>query len=517
MNKVCPQCSTQFTVTDDDLEFYTKVSPVFAGKQYLISPPTLCHNCALKRRLSWRNDRYFYERKCNKSGADLISMFRPDSKVNVISKELWWQDDWDAKDYGQEFDFTKPFFEQFQSLIERVPHSHIITFDSVNSLYTNYNGFNKNCYLCAAGNHLEDSYYCYNAQNSKNCCDCFFVYNCELCYQCIHCEKCYNTDFAINSQNCADCSFIEDCTSCQNCFLCFNLTHKSYCILNQQYTKAEYEKILETYHLDTLEGQEKAFQLWRTESLKYPKRANQNKQTEDCIGEYILQSKNCQECFIMAPGCEDCRYVFNGFPNLKDSNDCSYSGENASLLYECMGSGANISTIAFGYLCLMESSNLLYCSNMFSSKNCFGCSNMRKAEYCILNKQYTKEEYEALVPQIIEHMQKTSEWGEFFPDQISPFHYDETTASEYFPQTEAQATTRPFQTIKQELEFYQRKNLPIPTEHPTNRHLKRLALCNAPQFWERNCAKCQTVIHTSFSPQSPAIVYCEQCYQELVY
>jgi len=31
-------------------------------------------------------------------------------------------------------------------------------------------------------------------------------------------------------------------------------------------------------------------------------------------------------------------------------------------------------------------------------------------KYCILNKQYSKEEYEELVPKIIEHMQKTGEW-----------------------------------------------------------------------------------------------------------
>jgi hypothetical protein len=30
--------------------------------------------------------------------------------------------------------------------------------------------------------------------------------------------------------------------------------------------------------------------------------------------------------------------------------------------------------------------------------------------YCILNKQYTKEEYEELVPKIIEKMMKDDEW-----------------------------------------------------------------------------------------------------------
>jgi len=60
---------------------------------------------------------------------------------------------------------------------------------------------------------------------------------------------------------------------------------------------------------------------------------------------------------------------------------------------------------------------------------------LNTAKYCILNKQYTKEEYEKLMPKIIEYMEKTEEWGEFFPASLSPFGYNETIAMEYFPLT----------------------------------------------------------------------------------
>ncbi|MBI4836582.1 MAG: hypothetical protein HY817_04965 [Candidatus Abawacabacteria bacterium] len=519
MTKTCKQCAKNFELTEDDSSFYEKVSPVFQGKKYLISTPSFCSDCSLQRKFVWRNDRHFYERKCNRSGQDIISMFSADAKVNVYHKDWWWKDDWDAKDYGQDFDFSRSFFSQFSELIQKVPHAHTITVDSVNSLYTNYNVGNKNCYLCAAGNHLEDSYYCYNAQESKNCCDCLFVFRCELCYQCVHCESCYNTNFALNSKNCADCFFIEDCNDLQDCVLCFNLKHKRYCILNKQYTKEEYQKLLANYELNTLAGQEAMLQLWRAESLKYPKKANHNNQTENCTGDYILQSKNCHNCFIMALGCEDCKNIFNGFPYLKDSYNCAYSGENATLLYECMGSGSNVYNTVFGYLCLVGSSNLLYSTYMFSSKNCFGCSNMRNAEYCILNKQYSKEEYEALVPKIIEHMQATGEWGDFFPPEISPFHYEETLATEYFPLNESgkEPGAKIFNMIKQEIEFYQKKGLPAPTKHPDIRHLERLRLCNPARFWQRDCANCQISIQTTYAPDRPETVYCENCYLNLVY
>ena len=36
-------------------------------------------------------------------------------------------------------------------------------------------------------------------------------------------------------------------------------------------------------------------------------------------------------------------------------------------------------------------------------------------------------------------MQKTGEWGQFFPINISPYGYNETIAQEYFPLTQKQA------------------------------------------------------------------------------
>jgi len=69
----------------------------------------------------------------------------------------------------------------------------------------------------------------------------------------------------------------------------------------------------------------------------------------------------------------------------------------------------------------------------------FGCASIRDKQYCILNKQYTREEYEKLVPQIIEKMQADGERGEFLPERISPFGYNETVANEYFPLSKEEA------------------------------------------------------------------------------
>lgn len=65
--KKCRLTGKEFIVTDRDLEFYDKVSPIFAGKKYLIPSPTLCPEERQKRRLCFRNERNLYQRKCDKS------------------------------------------------------------------------------------------------------------------------------------------------------------------------------------------------------------------------------------------------------------------------------------------------------------------------------------------------------------------------------------------------------------------------------------------------------------------
>jgi hypothetical protein len=63
--KVCNHCNTKFDITDKDLEFYEKISPIFNDKKYSIPTPTLCPDCRQQRRLTFRNERKLYKRKCD--------------------------------------------------------------------------------------------------------------------------------------------------------------------------------------------------------------------------------------------------------------------------------------------------------------------------------------------------------------------------------------------------------------------------------------------------------------------
>lgn len=57
-----------------------------------------------------------------------------------------------------------------------------------------------------------------------------------------------------------------------------------------------------------------------------------------------------------------------------------------------------------------EGNEVYYSTFCYHSSYLFLCSGLRNASYCILNRQYTKEEYELLVPKIIEKMIQDKEW-----------------------------------------------------------------------------------------------------------
>lgn len=416
----------------------------------------------LKRRFSWRNDHTLFHRNCDKSQKKLLCGFHPASPVTIYDKEIWWSDTWNPLEYGREFDFNRPFFDQFAELYKVAPQPNLITVNAENSDYSNYNYANKNCYLCFTGNYLEDSLYCYNAENSANCYDCLFVWNCELCYECTQCEKCYDCKYCLHSKNCSESMFLEDCIGCKNCFMCSNLTQAEYHFLNKKYSPQEYNKIIEDFNLHTRSGLSKAKEFWLEQKKNLPHKENHNLEAENCTGEYILYSKNCKNCYIMSPGCEDCENIFNGFPKLKDASDSIYCGENGELIYESIASGENSQKLFFCNLVFTNCYEIFYSNLVINSKNCYGCCSLRNNDHCILNKKYNKEDYEELIPKIIDHMKNTGEWGQFFPANLSPYAYNETIAQDFFPLNEEEAIKQGFNWRKPDISEYQPQTFTVP-------------------------------------------------------
>ncbi|MFH1423036.1 MAG: hypothetical protein ABIH42_10045, partial [Planctomycetota bacterium] len=73
-----------------------------------------------------------------------------------------------------------------------------------------------------------------------------------------------------------------------------------------------------------------------------------------------------------------------------------------------------------------------------------------------------------------------------------------------------------FKITPYELEFYRKMNLALPRLCSNCRHYARLRQRNPFKLWDRACAKCGKEIKTSYAPDRPEIVYCEQCYNSEV-
>jgi hypothetical protein len=416
VTKQCKTCSQPFEIAPKDEKFY---------KQLEVPKPTFCPACREQRRLVWRNERTLYSRPCDRTKKPIISYIAPDSPIPVYGLEEWFKDDWDSRNYGQEIDFNRPFFEQFRELLEKTPHIPLLIGDSENCEYTNFGWCNKNSYMISAADFNEDCFYSGYLFKSRDCSDCFFADNCELCYECVDCEKCYDTNYSQRCKNCNNSWYCEDCIGCNECIGCINLRNQRYHILNQKLEKEEYlkqkTKILANPDLLT----QKLLELRKKE----PTKATYNTKCENSVGNNLHNCKNCFQCFDLIES-EDCRYVTYG-TGAKDCMDLNGAPE-VELQYECVASPSSYHC-RFCSSCWVKSSYLTYCHLCRASQNCFGCISLYQNKFCILNKQYEKNEYYELHDRLIEHMKETGEWGEFFPTEVSPFKYEDTVAMDYYP------------------------------------------------------------------------------------
>ena len=558
--KTCRKCNSNFGITDKDLEFYNKVSPIFDWKKYQIPTPTLCPNCRQQRRLSFRNERNLYKRDCEATGKNIISMYSLDKNLKIYSQEEWWSDNWNALDYWIDFDFSKTFFEQFSLLLKQVPLVNLWVVNHENSLYNNNCYSLKNCYMSFNTDYWDDNYYSYVWEYCSNIFDCSHIYKSVNCYSCIDLE---------NSSNCFFCSLVKDSSYCYyssdliNCKYCYGshwLRNSSYNWFWKQKTEKEWKKLFEKESKSYLS--EKNIFYSNQEYVKVPKKNLNIFNSEYCLWEYIKNSKKVYNSFDINDA-NNCKYIYYSPFETRDVYD-STAIWWINLWYECNEWWINISKCCFIKNPVDGLYKSFYCVLCWKwSSNLFGCIWLRNKQYCILNKQYTKEKYEKLVSKIIEYMQKTWEWWEFFPSSISPFWYNETVAQEYFSLTKKEAkdkwfnwsdyeppkpnvekiipaeklpedikdipddilnwaikcevTEKPFRIIKQELDFYRKHNLPIPKRHPDQRHLERMQLRSPRKLFDRKCDKCWVEMKTTYSPNRKEIVYCEKCYEKEVY
>lgn len=523
----------------------------------------------MMRRFAFTNIWSLYKRNCAKCEKSMLTIYSPDKKKTVYCMPCWWSDDWDGLEYGMDYDPSRPFLLQLKELAEKTPWQALEAayLTNKNCDYSNALGHCKDSYLIFWADYCENAYYSTFLNALKDSLDCYRMKESELCYEDVGCSKCYQTFFSEECDSCSDLWFSRSCTGCTNCFGCVNLRSKSYCIWNEQYTKEGYFKKLEEMNLQSrasLEAmQKKAYEFWN----KHPRRVYVgNSLNVGVTGDYVYESKNVKDAYMIT-SVEDGRFVqFVSFPAARDVYDYSGWGNGAERIYEGAVIGEGASDVKFSFECWPDALDNQYSVYAISAKHVFGCINLKRKDYCILNKQYPKEVYEKLVAQIEEDMKKNPyidsqgriwSYGEFLPCSLSSFAYNETLAQLFFPKTKEEAaregfgwyegeTNQPSITIKGshlpdriektndsvlnetigceecgkafrvvpgEISLMRRFTLPLPTRCQGCRQKARLVRTNLPRLYHRTCSKCAKEIETSYAPDRPEIVYCEQCYQ----
>ncbi|MBN1494822.1 hypothetical protein JW911_03765 [Candidatus Peregrinibacteria bacterium] len=546
MQKICKLCNHQFEITSEEKELY---------KKFDVPEDEFCFKCAQTQRLAYRNERNLYSRKCDFSGEQILSVYSADKPFKVYKSDIWYSDKWDPMEYGRDFDFSRPFFDQFYDLHLEVPRLALLNVNNENSEYCNFTGGNKNCYLVFGGDYNTDVMYGTLCMQNKDSLDLDYSNKNELSYFLNDSIGCYGCIYTFDSKNCNNCAFISDCTACNDCILCTNLVNKSYCIFNEQHTKEEYLKMKDEILNGGFSKLNKIFLEFK-KFLGHRIVKNQHSLScENCEGDYLKNSKNCINCFDISDS-QDLRNIIFASKS-KDCLNCSLLGDNSELCY------GMVSTIG-AYNCkfcqfVLDSSNSEYGKFILNCENTFGCFGLRRKKNCILNKQYSEEGYKEIRGKIVEHMKKTGEWGKFFPPKISDFAYNESIANEFTPLTKEEVLKqgytwkekdrkdykkqdylvpdlikdvpesitneilacsdcgKNFKILQKELEFYKKFNLPIPQMCPDCRHKERMEMRNPRILYDRKCMECGAPIKTTYTPERTEKVFCEKCYLKEVY
>jgi len=225
--------------------------------------------------------------------------------------------------------------------------------------------------------------------------------------------------------------------------------------------------------------------------------------------------------------------------------------------------------ILYSWTC-RGSSNLFGCVGLRNKQYCILNKQYSKKEYEMLVPKIVQ--HMDAMPYVLNGNQYL--YGDFLPPDLSLAGYNETIANEYFPLDRDQAVasgfnwrerenniytpttagntlpgsiqeiedsilnetiaclhegdcdhhcTKAFRFISSELAFYRHLNLPLPQLCPNCRHYERVAQRNPLRLWTRKCdcaavnhahndSPCANEFQTSYAPERPEVVYCEQCY-----
>lgn len=493
-----------------------------------------------------------YNRKCDKTGRDIISVFRPDCDYPVWHKDEWVKY---ANPPGADVDFGKPVFPQMWEFFQKSPLPNVTGTGNENCEYTDDVWFSRNCYLCHSMAHCEDVAYCYRTLKCANCYYCVFSFNLELCVDVINSNYCFQCVYVLNSKHCTDSAFLYDCRNCNNCMFCSNLRNKQYCFMNEQLTDEEYLKKRAEWDFSSRKIYEKAKELFKKmlwdESWH---RALSNDKCEDITGNYNLNCKDCVNCYF----CQENDQCVNCFRNYIGKTSLDFHGQTSEFCFYTILAQDKCYDIRFCSQ-MAHCQYMQYCAFCLNCQNCFGCAGLVDKNFYIFNKSYSEKEYYKLRDRLVEHMRGTGEYGKFFPGYFAQNPYDESWAGFYFPLNKEEQEglgfkykppverrkkehldvseipdsnsglenfdkvywddvyERPFKIREADAKFSSRLGVPLPYNYYIHRLQENFRLVPFDgKLRTVDCGKCGKKIETSWPAQFDGRILCEEDYLGIV-
>ncbi len=552
--QTCALTGEKWMLDELELNFYRK----FSSPLSVYSPQT-----RMKLLGGFRTGFEIFWNKHAKSGEPILSYIHPDNPIPVVTDADWHaMDIGGLQEYQREIDPAQPFFEQFRSL------AHVVPMGARREWKNVVNTVGVGMW------DIEDSYLVFSTVGVKRCMYTFYclegseditqsvhINHSQNCFGSTQITRCHSCTVAVISFDCLKCDFVYDCRNCEFVFGGANLRNKKYVWFNEQLSKDEWERRRAAVDLSCRsvfkEYQQKFLQL--VEQSATPEHFNVN--APDCTGDYLTDCVRCKDCYS-SQRLTDCAYM-HGSTGAEGSAFC-VGAYPATQSWMC-SMISNSSNLKYSMTC-GRSQNLEYCFNCHDCENCFGCDGLRNRKFCIGNVQYSEDEYWRRVDALKCAMLERGEYGQFFPQDLSPTGMQFSHSAMYYrlstadvqalgaplydpdqgvvlapkktveePPKDASAApdclrdvdpavwvSKPFMdervrrrwsVVPKEFAYYTDRQLPFPEEHYSSRLQKQIQMMNQPAFEQLPCVVCQKPVQVGRNPAfTKRRVHCMSCY-----
>lgn len=424
--RTCKASGELFPIYQGEVELLEKMTPTIGGKKMPYDLPKYCYWVRMIRREIFRNERKFYAASCATTGKKEISLVHDCVRDIIPPKE---RHETDFSQWG--IAYSGDFYADVKKLYESVPYLPRYVVNSENSEYCNQAYDEKNCYLCVGGQNSENCLYSTHDVESKYIIDSYGALRCEIVYESSYVWTSMKAFFCTYLLNCYNTRFSYDLQNCKNILFGFGLRDQEYVFKNKKYSKKEREKIFEEYakKIRTIDWLSEMIREYDEFISTNPHEATHNVNVENSRGAQINNSKNM--------------FFWFGTEGQNDSRYCSVQGRSqygmdletssmSQLAYNCIGS-----TQLYGCACmasnLAEMRDSYYGLYVRGWNNILWCFGIHNQSYYILNKKYEKDEWEKLAITITEELTAKHKRGEFLDTERSPFAYNDTLANMAFP------------------------------------------------------------------------------------